>query len=277
MYRSIRFMVTMLILAVGATAFGQEATTYVRYEYNGNVSYGILEDETIHELRGDIFTGGRRTGDTVMLGQVRLLTPTAPRKVIAVGFNYRSHLGEAPEAEYPGLFAKYPTSLIPHDSEITYYADATDLHYEGEMVLIIGKTAKNVVEEDAQEYIFAVSPGNDVSERNWQQGDLQWFRAKGADTFGPVGPVMVSGLDYNDLMLQTRVNGEVKQAQRTKDLIFGPAQIVSYVSRYVTLEAGDMIFSGTPGSTSAMQPGDVVEIELEHVGGLRNTVGPKQK
>ena len=277
MYRSIRFMVTMLILAVGATAFGQEATTYVRYEYNGNVSYGILEDETIHELRGDIFTGGRRTGDTVMLGQVRLLTPTAPRKVIAVGFNYRSHLGEAPEAEYPGLFAKYPTSLIPHDSEITYYADATDLHYEGEMVLIIGKTAKNVVEEDAQEYIFAVSPGNDVSERNWQQGYLQWFRAKGADTFGPVGPVMVSGLDYNDLMLQTRVNGEVKQAQRTKDLIFGPAQIVSYVSRYVTLEAGDMIFSGTPGSTSAMQPGDVVEIELEHIGVLRNTVGPKQK
>lgn len=277
MHRSIRSMVTMLILTVGATAFGQEPTTYVRYEYNGNVSYGILEDETIHELRGDIFTGGRRTGDTVMLGQARLLTPTAPRKVIAVGFNYRSHLGEAPEAEYPGLFAKYPTSLIPHDSEITYYADATDLHYEGEMVLIIGKTAKNVAEEDAHEYIFAVSPGNDVSERNWQQGDLQWFRAKGADTFGPVGPVMVSGLDYNDLMLQTRVNGEVKQAQRTKDLIFGPAQIVSYVSRYVTLEAGDMIFSGTPGSTSAMQPGDVVEIELEHVGVLRNTVGPKQK
>ena len=277
MHRSIRFMVTMLILAVGATAFRQEATTYVRYEYNGNVSYGILEDETIHELRGDIFTGGRRTDDTVMLGQVRLLTPTAPRKVIAVGFNYRSHLGEAPVAEYPGLFAKYPTSLIPHDSEITYYADATDLHYEGEMVLIIGKTAKNVAEEDAHEYIFAVAPGNDVSERNWQQGDLQWFRAKGADTFGPVGPVMVSGLDYNDLMLQTRVNGEVKQAQRTKDLIFGPAQIVSYVSRYVTLEAGDMIFSGTPGSTSAMQPGDVVEIELEHVGVLRNTVGPKQK
>ena len=277
MQRVIRFMVTMLILAVGATAIGQEATTYVRYEYNGNVSYGILEDETIHELRGDIFTGGRRTGDNVMLGQVRLLTPTAPRKVIAVGFNYRSHLGEAPEAEYPGLFAKYPTSLIPHDAEITYYADATNLHYEGEMVLIIAKTAKNVPAEEAHDYIFAVAPGNDVSERDWQQGDLQWFRAKGADTFGPVGPVMVSGLDYNDLMLQTRVNGEVKQAQSTQDLIFGPAQIVSYVSRYVTLEAGDMIFTGTPGSTSALEPGDVVEIELEHVGVLRNTVGPKQK
>ncbi len=213
----------------------------------------------------------------VMLGAVRLLTPTAPRKVIAVGFNYRSHLGETDPAAYPGLFAKYPTSLIPHDTEIRYYPDATNLHYEGEMVLIIGKTAKNVAEEDAHQYIFAVAPGNDVSERAWQQGDLQWFRAKGADTFGPVGPVMVSGIDYNDLMLQTRLNGEVKQAQRTKDLIFGSAQIVSYVSRYVTLEAGDMIFTGTPGATSAMQPGDVVEVELEHVGVLRNTVGPKQQ
>ena len=273
---AIRVLLVVLVLAPGATTFAQETTTYVRYEYNGNVSYGVLEDETIHELRGDVFTAGRRTGNTVMLGEVKLLTPTAPRKVIAVGFNYRSHLDEADPAEYPGLFAKYPTSLIPHDTEITYYPDATDLHYEGEMVLIIGRTAKNVAEEEAHAYIFAVAPGNDVSERVWQQGDLQWFRAKGADTFGPVGPVMVSGVDYNDLMLQTRLNGEVKQAQRTKDLIFGPAQIVSYVSRYVTLEAGDMIFTGTPGSTSAMQPGDVVEVELEHVGVLRNTVGPKQ-
>ena len=175
------------------------------------------------------------------------------------------------------MFAKYPTSLIPDDAEITYYADATDLHYEGEMVLIIGKTGRNVPEEQAGEYIFAVAPGNDVSERVWQGQDLQWLRAKGADTFGPVGPVMVAGVDYNDLLLQTRLNGEVKQSQRTKDLIFGPAEIVSYVSRYVTLEAGDMIFTGTPGTTSAMQSGDVVEVELEQVGVLRNTVGPKQE
>ena len=275
--RIVRFMVALLVLVVGGTTFAQETTTYVRYEYGGNVSYGVLEDETIHELRGDIFTAGRRTGNTVMLGEVRLLTPTAPRKVIAVGFNYRSHLGENDPAASPGLFAKYPTSLIPHETEIRYYPDATNLHYEGEMVLIIGKTANNVAEEDAHDYIFAVAPGNDVSEREWQQGDLQWFRAKGADTFGPVGPVMVSGVDYNDLMLQTRLNGEVKQAQSTKDLLFGPVQIVSYVSRYVTLEAGDMIFTGTPGSTSAMQPGDVVEVELEHVGVLRNTVGPKAR
>ena len=219
---AILVLLVVLVLAPGATTFAQETTTYVRYEYNGNVSYGVLEDETIHELRGDVFTAGQRTGNTVMLGEVTLLTPTAPRKVIAVGFNYRSHLDEGDPAEYPGLFAKYPTSLIPHDTEISYYPDATDLHYEGEMVLIIGRTAKNVAEEEAHAYIFAVAPGNDVSERVWQQGDLQWFRAKGADTFGPVGPVMVSGVDYNDLMLQTRLNGEVKQAQRTKDLHLWP-------------------------------------------------------
>ena len=270
-----------LALAISVTVSGvitaQEPTTYVRYELGGNVSYGVLEGDTIHELRGDIFDSIVRTGDTVALGAVRVLSPTAPKKVVAIGFNYGSHLGDAEPAAEPGVFAKYPTSVIPHDSEITYYADATDLHYEGEMVLIIGRTAKNVPKEEANDYIFAVAPGNDVSERAWQRDDLQWFRAKGADTFGPVGPVMVAGVDYNNILLQTRLNGDVVQSQRTEDLIFDTASIVSYVSKYLTLEAGDMIFTGTPGSTKAMKPGDVVEVELENVGILRNTVGPKQK
>ncbi len=238
--------------------------------------YGVLEGETVHELRGDVFQSQERSGRTVPLGQVRVLTPTAPKKVIAVGFNYKSHLDDRAPAAYPGLFAKFPTSLLPHDGVVTYYEDATDLHYEGEMVLIIGRTAKNVSEAEAPDFIFAVAPGNDISERVWQGNDLQWFRAKGADTFGPVGPVMVRGVDYEDLLLETRVNGEVKQSQRTRDLIFGPAAIVSYVSRYVTLEAGDMIFTGTPGTTSAMRPGDVVEVELEHVGVLTNTIGQRR-
>ena len=264
-----------LVLAAAAGAFGQDMTKYVRYEHQGAVSYGILEGETIHALRGNVFESPQRTGVTTPLGDVRLLAPTAPSKVIAVGFNYRSHLGDTPEAAQPGIFSKHPTSIIPHEGVITYYEDAADLHYEGEMVLIIGRTARNVAEADAADCIFAVAPGNDVSERVWQRDDLQWFRAKGADTFGPVGPVMARGVDYDDLLLQTRLNGEVKQSQRTKDLIFGAAAIVSYVSRYVTLEAGDMIFTGTPGTTSAMQPGDVVEVELEGVGVLRNTVGPR--
>ena len=278
--RPTSFLVTTALFltassAVLAQGAADNTTTYVRYEHNGAVSHGVLEGETIHELRGDIFRSAERTGVTVALGAVAVLTPTAPEKVIAIGFNYRSHIGDQPEATEPGVFAKYPTTLIPHDAEITYYPDANNLHYEGEMVLIMGKTAHNVSVEEANSYIFAVAPGNDVSERDWQANDLQWFRAKGADTFGPVGPVMVSGVDFNDLLLETRLNGEVMQSQRTADLIFDTADIVSFVSRYVTLEPGDMIFTGTPGSTSAMKPGDVVEVELEGVGVLRNTVGKK--
>ena len=264
-----------LVLAVSTSALAQGVTKYVRYEYNGTVSYGILEGETIHQLRGNIFESPSRTGNTVQMSQVQLLTPTVPRKVVAAGFNYRSHIGQQNPAEHPGLFDKHATSLVPHEAEIIYYEDATNLHYEGEMVLIIGKTAKNVSVADAPDYIFAVAPGNDVSERVWQGADLQWFRAKGADTFGPVGPVMARGVNYDDILLETRLNGEVKQSQRTKDLIFDSSALVSYVSRYVTLEPGDMIFTGTPGSTSAMEPGDVVEVELEGVGILRNTIGPK--
>ena len=273
--KCISLFVAALVAFGAAGALAQGATLYVRYEHQGGAAYGILEGETIHELSGAPFADGRRTGTTRQLGAVRLLPPTAPEKVIAVGFNYRSHLGDTPEAEYPGIFSKFPTSLIPHEGVITYYDDATNLHYEGEMVLIIGKTARNVSEADARDHIFAVAPGNDVSERVWQQNDLQWFRAKGADTFGPVGPVMAAGVDYDDLLLETRVNGEVKQSQRTADLIFDTAAILSYVSRYVTLQPGDMIFTGTPGTTSAIEPGDVVEVELEGVGVLRNTVGRK--
>ena len=263
------------VLGAGASAFAQDVTKYVRYEHGGAASYGVLEGETIHQLRGDVFESPERTGVTVALGDVTLLPPSEPKKVVAAGLNYRSHLGGAQPAEYPGLFDKHATSLIGHEAEITYYEDATNLHFEGEMVLIIGKVTRNVSVEDAPAHVFAVAPGNDVSERVWQSNDLQWFRAKGADTFGPVGPVMARGVDYDDLLLQTRVNGQVLQSQRTRDLLFDSSYLVSYVSRYVTLEPGDMIFTGTPGSTSAMQPGDVVEIELEHVGVLRNTIGPK--
>ena len=268
-------VVAVAVLAVGASAFAQDVTKYVRYEHDGATSYGVLEGETVHQLSGNVFDSPERTGATVALGDVTLLAPSEPKKVVAAGLNYRSHLGGAAPAEYPGLFDKHATSLIGHEAEITYYEDATNLHFEGEMVLIIGKVARNVSVEDAPDHIFAVAPGNDISERVWQSNDLQWFRAKGADTFGPVGPVMARGVDYNDLLLQTRVNGQVLQSQRTRDLLFDSAYLVSYASRYVTLEPGDMIFTGTPGATSAMQPGDVVEIELEHVGVLRNTIGPK--
>jgi 2-keto-4-pentenoate hydratase/2-oxohepta-3-ene-1,7-dioic acid hydratase in catechol pathway len=173
---------------------------------------------------------------------------------------------------YPGLFAKYPTSIIGPGENIVRPPDSQNLHYEGEMVIVIGRTAKNVHWEEASRYIFGVTVGNDVSERDWQQADLQWFRAKASDTFGPVGPVIARGLDYNNLHLETRVNGEVRQSESTEDLLFNVEAIVSYVSRYVTLMPGDIIFTGTPGTTEAMEPGDIVEVELEGVGILSNRV-----
>ena len=261
-----------LLLAVISTAASAQTTRYVRYSTGGRVAYGILEGERIRELTGDLFGSARPTGVTVRLADVRLLAPCEPKKVIAVGLNYKSHLGERPAAQYPGLFAKLPTSIIGPEADVIYPADAENLHFEGEMVVVIGKRASNVTVGDAPRYVFGITAGNDVSERNWQRSDLQWFRAKASDTFGPLGPAIVTGLNYGDLLLQTRVNGEVLQSQRTKDLIFDVPSIVSYVSRYVTLEAGDVIYTGTPGTTKAMKPGDVVEVELEGVGVLRNRV-----
>ena len=264
---------TIAVLLASGTAVAQDGVTrYVRYAYEGRDLYGVLEGETIHVLDGDLFASPRRTGTTVQLSDVRLLPPTQPSKVIAVGLNYQSHLGTRQASEYPGLFAKYPTSIIAHGDDIVMPADANNLHYEGELVIVIGKEAHNVSVADAADYIFGVTAGNDVSERDWQAADLQWLRAKASDTFGPLGPVIATGLNYNDLLVQTRLNGEVRQSESSKDLIFNLEEIVSYVSRYVTLMPGDVIFTGTPGSTSAMKPGDVVEIEVEGVGVLRNTV-----
>jgi 2-keto-4-pentenoate hydratase/2-oxohepta-3-ene-1,7-dioic acid hydratase in catechol pathway len=158
---------------------------------------------------------------------VTLLAPATPGKVIAVGLNYLTHLGERPAATYPGLFAKMPTSIIADRDTIVLPSDAANAHYEGEMVLVMGKRAQNVPVATAREYVFGVTTGNDVSERDWQRNDLQWFRAKASDTFGPPGPVIVRGVNFDDLLLQTRLNGEVVQSQRTRDLIFNVGEVVS--------------------------------------------------
>ncbi|MGH7469662.1 MAG: fumarylacetoacetate hydrolase family protein [Longimicrobiales bacterium] len=272
------FSAVTLTFVVATSAPAQSGVTrYVRYELAGRTAHGILEQNTIHELRGDLFGTLQRTGTTVPLVQARLLSPVQPSKVIAVGLNYRSHLGERPVAAYPGLFAKYPTSIVGPNDDIVKPDDANNLHYEGELVLVIGKQAKDVPVERALEYVFGVTAGNDMSERDWQRDDLQWWRAKGSDTFGPIGPVIARGLNYNDLLLTTRVNGEVRQQERTRDLIFNVQTIVSYVSRYVTLLPGDVIFTGTPQTTRAVQAGDVVEIEVEGVGVLRNKVVAKAR
>ncbi len=275
MSRTASFVLALTLLQAAGTGAGSaqsRVTRYVRYADAGRIAYGILEGDRIQQLTGDLFQNPRATGRTVALDRVKLLAPCVPGKVIAVGLNYKTHLGERPAAAYPGLFAKLPSSIVGPDADIMYPADAENLHYEGELVVVIGKRAQNVSVAEAPGYIFGVTAGNDVSERNWQRNDLQWFRAKASDTFGPLGPAIATGLDYGNLLLETRLNGETVQSQRTADLIFDVPTIVSYVSRYVTLEPGDVIYTGTPGTTRPMKPGDTVEVQIEGIGVLRNRV-----
>jgi 2-keto-4-pentenoate hydratase/2-oxohepta-3-ene-1,7-dioic acid hydratase in catechol pathway len=191
---------------------------------------------------------------------------------LAVGLNYKSHLGNRPAPTKPELFFKPITSLLEPEGKIVIPAGARNLHYEGELVIVIGKKAKRVSASEASGCIFGYTCGNDLSERDWQRDDLQWWRAKGADTFGPLGPAIAVGLDYQKSRIQTRVNGQVKQSQMLSDLLFDSMAIVSFASQYVTLEPGDVIYTGTPGTTSALMPGDTVEVEIDGIGILRNKV-----
>jgi 2-keto-4-pentenoate hydratase/2-oxohepta-3-ene-1,7-dioic acid hydratase in catechol pathway len=272
-------LVVFLALVIGhaARAAGQTLTHYVKYEAAGRVAWGLLEGETIRELQGNVFESAKPSGRTLKLAEVKLLPPADARKVIAAGLNYRSHIGEQSPAKYVGLFAKMPTSLVGHNADIVYPADATTVHYEAEVCVVIGKRARRITEAAVKDHVFGVAPCNDVSERAWQKADLQWFRAKGSDTFGPIGPAVVRGVDYNKLKLIGRHNGKVVQESSTDLLIFSIDTIVSYVSRYVTLEPGDVIFTGTPGTTQAMKPGDVYEVEIPGVGVLRNRVVAEQR
>lgn len=245
---------------------------FVRFEVHGNAAYGELKDGVIHKLNGVPFSDPEPTGETYTLDDIRLLAPCEPSKVIAVGLNYKSHLGDREPSEIPPIFLKLPTSIIGPGEPIVLPADAPSTHYESEMVIVIGKTAKNVSKANADEYIFGVTCGNDVSARKWQRNDLQWFRAKGTDTFGPIGPAIAVGLDYSDLQLEGRLNGETVQSQRTSDLMHDCGDILRFVSQYVTLLPGDVIFTGTPGSTTELNHGDTFEVELESVGVLSNPV-----
>jgi 2-keto-4-pentenoate hydratase/2-oxohepta-3-ene-1,7-dioic acid hydratase in catechol pathway len=261
---------------MGAAAISLSAQSrpvrYVRYRIGQRTAYGILDGETIREIRGDLFGEHRESGARHKLSEVKLLCPCTPSKVLAVGLNYRSHLGQQTPPSKPELFFKPITCLTNPGDPILLPADAHNVHYEGELVVVIGRHAKNVTEAKARDVIFGVTCGNDVSERDWQKNDLQWWRAKGADTFGPLGPVIARGIDYGRLDLQTRLNGQVVQKQNTSDLLFDCHAIVSFASRYVTLEPGDVIYTGTPGTTRAMKPGDVVEVEISGIGTLRNPV-----
>lgn len=249
-------------------------TRYVRFRRGNTTSYGVLEGDTVRELRGSLFDN-KPGAAKYKLSDVKLLYPCEPSKVLAVGLNYRSHIGNRTPPSRPEIFYKPITCLQNPGDAIRIPADAKNVHYEGELVIVMGKPARNLSPAEAREAIFGVTCGNDVSERDWQSGpdkDLQWWRAKGSDSFGPLGPAIVRGVDYGRLLLQTRLNGQVVQKQTTSDLLFDCPAIVSFISKYVTLTPGDVIYTGTPGATKPMKAGDTVEVEIEGIGILKNPV-----
>lgn len=267
-----RVLYIWVVFAIELTNLANaETTAYVRYESSEGVQYGILNANSIEQLSGGIFPLSDKTGKRVDKQHVRLLPPTDAGKVFAVGMNFASHLASSSH-QPPPLFLKLPSSLIGSDEVITLPNDARNVHFEGELVLVIGKRAKNVTQKEANQYIFGLTVGNDLTERSWQRRDLQWMRAKASDGFGPVGPAVVTGLNPNNLLLTTRLNGEIVQQESTQNMIHKPAKVVSYLSRYFTLEPGDLVFMGTPGRTKALENGDVVEVSIDGIGTLTNQI-----
>jgi 2-keto-4-pentenoate hydratase/2-oxohepta-3-ene-1,7-dioic acid hydratase in catechol pathway len=247
-------------------------TRYVRYEHQGSIAHGILQGENIQPIEGDLFGARTPAGDAIPTAGVKLLYPTEPKKILALAENYSSHAGEAQPHPHPEAFYKPITCLQNPEGEIVIPPGAQNVHYEAELVVVIGKLASKVSVEQAADYILGYTCGNDVSERDWQSNDLQWWRAKGSETFGPAGPCVAVGLDWANANMRLRLNGEVKQETVLSEMIHKPLETVSFISQYVTLEPGDLIYTGTPGTTGAMKAGDVVEVEIEGIGVLRNTV-----
>lgn len=279
--RSVRIWFICVTACLGNLSFGVASAAdgkiskYVRYQVGDLVSFGVVEGDKVIKLDGDLFGKPIRTTTVHALKEVKLLVPTKPSQVLAMAGNYKSHLKEAeipPKFQIVQPFFKSPSCLVPNGANIVIPPGTNEVHFEAELVLVIGKTAKNVPASEALDYIFGVTCGNDVSARDWQKDDVQWWRAKGSDTFGPCGPILVTGLNPDDLRVQMRVNGETLQDQRTKDFIHNCAKQVSVVSHHITLHPGDLIFTGTPGKTSAIKPGDVCEVEIEGIGILKNNV-----
>jgi 2-keto-4-pentenoate hydratase/2-oxohepta-3-ene-1,7-dioic acid hydratase in catechol pathway len=245
---------------------------YVRYRSQQKTSYGVLDGEKIREISGDLFGKREETGASTDLNTVQILWPCEPSKILAVGLNYRSHLDDRAAPTKPEIFFVPVSALLEPGGTIRIPPDSKNLHYEGELAIVIGRKTRKVSAEEAKECILGFTCGNDVSERDWQKNDLQWWRAKGCDTFAPLGPAIATDFDWSRSGVETRVNGTVVQSGRFSELMFNPPAIVSHASQYLTLMPGDVIYTGTPGSTRAMKSGDQVEVEIEGIGVLRNRV-----
>ena len=245
---------------------------FARYLAHGQISYGVLEGDTLREITTNPFEDYQITDHAHGLSEVKLLPPTAPSKIMAVGLNYASHLHERPELKEPLIFLKTPSSLIGHGDTIVRPRDLETFEEEGELVIVVKSQCRNVSKEDAPNYVLGYTCGNDVSARDWQRGDNQWWRAKSSDTFSPVGPYIADDIDPGNVTLRARVNGKETQSESTSLFIFDVPTVVSWISQRMTLEPGDLIFTGTPGNPAQLNPGDVVEIEIDGIGVLSNPV-----
>lgn len=246
-----------------------------RFSHDGAINFGILDETDFVVLEGDpMFAGFETTGERVPLADAVLLAPVIPRsKVVCVGKNYADHAkemgGEAPEE--PLLFLKPNTSVIGPNDRIALPSLSKQVEHEGELAVVIGSVAKNVRAEDAASVIFGYTIANDVTARDLQRSDGQWTRAKGFDTFCPLGPVIDTELDFGSATLETRVNGDVRQHAPLTDMIHSVADIIAYASAVFTLLPGDVILTGTPAGVGPIVSGDVVEVEISGLGTLRNS------
>ncbi len=246
---------------------------YVRFERkDGTRGAGVLDGETIAAVREPFWGETVSTGGRLKLNEVRLLTPCEPKSIVCVGLNYASHLHGRPAPDPPTLFFKPLSSIAGPGDTIVLPADAGRVDPEGEIVIVIGKRLHRASREEALAGIFGYTAGNDVSARVWQREDGQWWRAKGSDTFGVFGPSIATGLEHDKIEVWTRVNGVETQHGSSSDLIRDIPEIVRLVSAVMTLEPGDIIYTGTPGDPQPLSAGDVVEVEVTGAGVLRNPV-----
>ena len=251
-------------------------TKYARYLAHGEVAYGVVEGDDVLQITGAPFEDHQVTDHAHGLSEVELLAPVVPGKILAIGLNYKSHLGDREPPKVPEPFFKLASSVIGPGGVIVIPREATEegvtVQPEAELSVVIGRQAKRVTRAEALDYVLGYTCGNDVSARSWQSNDLQWWRGKSCDTFAPLGPYIVSDLDPSALRLVCRINGRVVQDQFTSDLLHDVPAILEFVTRVLTLNPGDVIMTGTPGSPGDVHAGDTVEVEIAEIGNLVNSV-----
>jgi 2-keto-4-pentenoate hydratase/2-oxohepta-3-ene-1,7-dioic acid hydratase in catechol pathway len=241
-------------------------------------AYGVIEGDSVYRLEGDLSAGTlslERSQPSVRLSEARLLPPVAPSKIVCVGRNYREHaaeLGNEMPSE-PLLFLKAPSTIVGDGDVIELPEASQRVEHEGELAVVIGRRCRRLSSgEDPLAYVLGYTCLNDVTARDLQRRDVQFTRGKSFDTFCPIGPYVVTGLDPSDLLVETRVNGQVRQSGRTSAMAFPVPRIIRYISNAMTLEPGDLIATGTPAGVGPLRAGDLCEVEVEGVGILRNTV-----